>query len=79
MSVLVYTESDKGKFKKNAFEVASYAYAVAQQIGETVTAVSINAKLSGLQPSMAGQCQELLITSGISLKVAGSPSGSIAH
>ncbi len=43
MSVLVYTESDKGKFKKNAFEVASYAYAVAQQLGETVTAVSINA------------------------------------
>ncbi len=42
MSVLVYTESDKGKFKKNAFEVASYAYAVAQQVGETVTAVSIN-------------------------------------
>ncbi|MEM9075644.1 MAG: electron transfer flavoprotein subunit alpha/FixB family protein [Bacteroidota bacterium] len=44
MSVLVYTESDKGKFKKNAFEVASYAYAVAQQLGETVTAVSFNAE-----------------------------------
>ncbi|TAI46941.1 electron transfer flavoprotein subunit alpha/FixB family protein [Flagellimonas allohymeniacidonis] len=42
MSVLVYTESDKGKFKKNAFEVASYAYAVAQQLGESVTAVSMN-------------------------------------
>ncbi|WP_435624769.1 electron transfer flavoprotein subunit alpha/FixB family protein [Flagellimonas sp.] len=46
MSVLVYTESDKGKFKKNAFEVASYAYAVAQQLGETVTAVAINAENS---------------------------------
>lgn len=42
MSVLVYTESDKGKFKKNAFEVASYAHKVAQKLGETVTAVSIN-------------------------------------
>ncbi|MBS9462332.1 electron transfer flavoprotein subunit alpha/FixB family protein [Flagellimonas sp. 389] len=42
MSVLVYTESDKGKFKKNAFEVASYAYKVAQELGETVTAISIN-------------------------------------
>ncbi|UII76883.1 electron transfer flavoprotein subunit alpha/FixB family protein [Flagellimonas sp. HMM57] len=42
MSVLVYTESDKGKYKKNAFEVASYAYKVAQELGETVTAVSIN-------------------------------------
>lgn len=44
MSVLVYTESDKGKLKKNALEVASYASAVAQQLGETVTAVCINAE-----------------------------------
>lgn len=43
MSVLVYTESENGKFKKNAFEVASYAYEVAQQLGTTVTAVSVNA------------------------------------
>ncbi|WP_077402077.1 electron transfer flavoprotein subunit alpha/FixB family protein [Cellulophaga omnivescoria] len=43
MSVLVYTESENGKFKKSAFEVASYAYAVAQQLGTTVTAVSFNA------------------------------------
>lgn len=42
MSVLVYTESDKGTLKKNAFEVASYAYAVAQQLGESVTAVTLN-------------------------------------
>ncbi|MDY2585775.1 electron transfer flavoprotein subunit alpha/FixB family protein [Winogradskyella aquimaris] len=43
MSVLVYTESEKGKFKKAAFEVVSYAKAVAEQLGTTVTAVSINA------------------------------------
>ncbi|MFD2587822.1 electron transfer flavoprotein subunit alpha/FixB family protein [Croceitalea marina] len=43
MSVLVYTETDKGKFKKNALEVASYAHAVAAQLGTTVTAVAINA------------------------------------
>lgn len=43
MSVLVYTESENGKFKKNAFEVASYAAAVAQQLGTTATAVSFNA------------------------------------
>ena len=43
MSVLVYTESLKGKFKKNAFEVASYAYKVAQDMGTTVTAVTFNA------------------------------------
>lgn len=43
MSVLVYTESDKGKFKKVAFETASYAKAVASKLGTTVTAITINA------------------------------------
>ncbi|MBO0322762.1 electron transfer flavoprotein subunit alpha/FixB family protein [Muricauda sp. CAU 1633] len=43
MSVLVYTESDKGKFKKSAFEVASYAHKVAQDLGTSVTAVTFNA------------------------------------
>ena len=43
MSVLVYTESEQGAFKKVAFEVASYAKAVANQLGTTVTAVAINA------------------------------------
>ena len=44
MSVLVYTESENGKFKKNAFEVASYASAVAQQLGTSATAISIHAE-----------------------------------
>jgi len=43
MSVLVYTESEKGNFKKLALEVASYAKAVANQMGTTVTAITINA------------------------------------
>lgn len=43
MSVLVYTESEKGKFKKIALEVASYAKAMADQMGTTVTAIAINA------------------------------------
>ncbi len=42
MSVLVYTESEQGTFKKTAFEVASYAKAVANQMGTTVTAITIN-------------------------------------
>ena len=42
MSVLVYTESEKGKLKKNAFEVASYAAAVAKMMGTIVTAVAFN-------------------------------------
>ena len=43
MSVLVYTESDQGKFKKVALEVASYAKAIAKQLGTTTTAIAINA------------------------------------
>jgi electron transfer flavoprotein alpha subunit len=43
MSVLVYTESENGKFKKSAFEVASYATEVAKQLGTTATAVAFNA------------------------------------
>ena len=42
MSVLVYTESEQGKFKKAALEVASYAKAVANQMGTTVTAITFN-------------------------------------
>ena len=42
MSVLVYTESEKGSFKKTALEVASYGKAVANQLGTTVTAITIN-------------------------------------
>ena len=43
MSVLVYTESDQGKFKKGALEVASYAKAIADQMGTSVCAVAFNA------------------------------------
>ncbi|MBA3986115.1 MAG: electron transfer flavoprotein subunit alpha/FixB family protein [Flavobacteriales bacterium] len=42
MSVLVYTESDQGKFKKIALEATAYAHAVAQQLGTSVTAISIH-------------------------------------
>ncbi|MFC4096537.1 electron transfer flavoprotein subunit alpha/FixB family protein [Euzebyella saccharophila] len=43
MSILVYTESENGKYKKSAFEVASYAKTVADQMGTTATAISFNA------------------------------------
>jgi len=42
MSILIYAESTEGKLKKGAFEIASYAKKVADQIGTTVTAVAIN-------------------------------------
>lgn len=43
MSVLVYTETENGKLKKNAFEAASYAFRVAKEMGTDVTAISFGA------------------------------------
>lgn len=43
MSVLVYTESEEGKIKKIALEAVAYAKGIADQMGTSVTAVSINA------------------------------------
>ncbi len=43
MSILIYAETAEGKFKKVAFELASYAKKIADQLSTTVTAVTINA------------------------------------
>jgi electron transfer flavoprotein alpha subunit len=43
MSILIYAESAEGKFKKVALELASYAKKVAESLGTTVTAVTVNA------------------------------------
>lgn len=42
MSILIYAESSEGKFKKVALELASYAKKVADSMGTSVTAVTIN-------------------------------------
>ncbi len=42
MSILIYAESAEGKFRKVAFELASYAKKIAETSGTTVTAVTIN-------------------------------------
>ena len=42
MSILIYAESAEGKFKKVAFELASYAKKVAESMGTTVTALNVN-------------------------------------
>lgn len=42
MSILIYAESADGKFKKVAFELASYAKKIAETSGQTVTAVTVN-------------------------------------
>jgi electron transfer flavoprotein alpha subunit len=43
MSLLIYAESAEGKFKKVAFELASYARKVAESLGTSVTAITFNA------------------------------------
>src|SRR5690554_8131204 len=43
MSVLIYTEFSDGKFKKVALELAYYAKKIAESLGTTVTAVTVNA------------------------------------
>jgi electron transfer flavoprotein alpha subunit len=43
MSILIYAESAEGKFKKVALELASYAKKIAESLGTTVTAVTVNA------------------------------------
>ncbi len=42
MSIVIYAESAEGKFKKVAFELASYAKKIAETSGQTVTAVTVN-------------------------------------
>ena len=43
MSVLIFAESNNGKFNKATLEVASYAKEIANTLGTTVTALAINA------------------------------------
>lgn len=43
MSILIYAESAEGKFKKASLELASYAKKVADTMGTSVTALTINA------------------------------------
>lgn len=42
MAIIVYAESHEGKYKKAAFEAISYAKIIADQSGESVTAIAIN-------------------------------------
>ena len=63
MSVLIYTETEKGVFKKNAFEVASYGAALAEQLGTDCVAVAIN-------PSDASQLQSYGVAKILAIKEA---------
>ncbi len=41
--IYAYTENTNGKYKKSAFEVVSYAKVLADSLGDSVTAITINA------------------------------------
>jgi electron transfer flavoprotein alpha subunit len=49
MSVLVYTEINKGRVKKSSLESVNYATKIAELTGTTVTALAINADPSQLE------------------------------
>jgi electron transfer flavoprotein alpha subunit len=49
MSVLVYTEINKGKVKKASLEAVNYASKIAELTGSSVTALAINADASQLE------------------------------
>jgi electron transfer flavoprotein alpha subunit len=49
MSVLVYTEINKGKVKKASLEAVNYASKIAELTGSTVTALAINADAAQLE------------------------------
>ncbi len=43
MSILIYAETQDGQYSKSAFELASYAHALASTLNTSVTALAINA------------------------------------
>ena len=49
MSVLVYTEINKGKVKKASLEAVNYASKIAELTGSTVTAIALNADAAQLE------------------------------
>jgi len=49
MSVLVYTEINKGKVKKASLEAVNYGARIAEMLGTTVTAVATNAETAQLE------------------------------
>ena len=43
MGILIFAETYKGEFKKDSYELASYAYEIASEKGSSVTAICFNA------------------------------------
>lgn len=60
MSILIYLDTENGKLKKSAFEVASYAQSLAQQLDTEVTAIAFNTN-DGAQLQTYGVSKILLV------------------
>ncbi|UOE46377.1 electron transfer flavoprotein subunit alpha/FixB family protein [Mucilaginibacter sp. SMC90] len=69
MSVLIYAENAGGKFKKSIFEAVSYARAIADQNGTSLTAVSIG-NVDAAELALLGEygADKVLNVSGDKLK-----------
>lgn len=69
MSILVYAENAGGSFKKSAFEVVSYARAVADQNNTTLTALSVgDVDTSELKTLAQYGADKILTVSNVKLK-----------
>jgi len=62
MSILVYTENFNGKFKKSAFELASYAKETANLLGTTATAITVGTPAEGEADKLSNYGIEKLLT-----------------
>ena len=64
MSVLVYTEANKGKIKKSSLECVNYGAQIARSIGTNVTAIVANADDNSIEEiGKAGATKILIVKS----------------
>lgn len=68
MSVLVYTEINKGKVKKASLEAVNYGSKIAELTGSTVTAIAINADGAQLEEIGKAGAKKILSVKNDSLK-----------
>lgn len=68
MSVLVYTEINKGKVKKASLEAINYGAKIAELIGGSVTAVAINADSAQLEEIGKAGAKKILSVKNDALK-----------
>ncbi len=68
MSVLVYTEINKGKVKKSSLEAVNYASKIAELTGTSVTALAINAEGAHLEDIGKAGAKKILSVKNDALK-----------